>query len=76
MKKYVAELDGVLAVYNTILGKTAYLAGDEISLADLFHLSYGQMVKDLGHADLFAKYPNVDRWFSALQKRESWVKVN
>ncbi|CZR65033.1 related to glutathione S-transferase [Phialocephala subalpina] len=74
--KHVAELDGVFAVYDGILAKQQYLAGDEVTLADLFHLSYGKMVKELGGADLFGKYRNVDRWFSALEKRDTWVKVN
>lgn len=76
VKKYTEDLDGVLAVYDGILAKQAYLAGDEVSLADLFHLSYGKMAKDLVGTELFAKHPNVDRWFSALEKRDSWIKVN
>lgn len=74
--KHTADLDGVFAVYNGILAKQAYLAGDEVTLADLFHLPYGKLVKDVGYAGLFSKYPNVDRWFSALEKRDSWIKVN
>lgn len=74
--KYMAELDGVLAVYDGILAKQKYLAGDEVTLADLFHLSYGKMVKELGGAELFGKYGNVDQWFSALEKRNTWIKVN
>lgn len=76
VKKYLEDLDRVLTVYDGILAKQAYIAGDEVSLADLFHLSYGKMAKDLGAAEIFAKHPNVDRWFSALEKRESWIKVN
>ncbi|KAE8444921.1 hypothetical protein EG329_014048 [Mollisiaceae sp. DMI_Dod_QoI] len=76
VQKYTAELDGVFAVYDGILAKHNYLAGDELTVADLFHLSYGKMVKELGGAELFAKYPNVGRWFSGLEKRDSWIKVN
>lgn len=76
MVKYVAKLDAALATYDTILSKQAYLAGNDVSLADLFHLPYGQLAKDLGHKDLFEKYPNVDRWFQQLQSRASWVQAN
>ncbi|KAL2075178.1 hypothetical protein VTL71DRAFT_120 [Oculimacula yallundae] len=75
VKKHAAALEASLAVYDGILAKQAYLAGDELTLADLFHLPYGKMVKGLGFADLFAKFPNVDKWFTALEKRETWVKV-
>lgn len=76
MNKYMQELEGVLAVYDGILAKQAYLAGDELTLADLFHLPYGKMVKEQGGAELFAKFPHVDKWFAALEKRESWIKAN
>jgi glutathione S-transferase len=65
----------VLSVYNGILAKQKYLAGDDVSLADLFHLPYGKLVKDVGLGDIFEKYPNVNRWFANLEKRESWNTV-
>ncbi len=75
--KYAKELDATLKVYDGILAKQSYLAGDELTLADLFHLPYGKMCKTLGFADLFeGKYGNVKRWFDALEARESWVKAN
>lgn len=73
--KYAAELDGVLAVYDGILAKQKYLAGDEITLPDIFHLPYGSMVRGLGYDGLFEKYPNVKRWWDELVARESWTKV-
>lgn len=75
LKKLAAELDATLAVYDVILAKTAYLAADSVTLADLYHLPYGKIAKSIGYADLFAKYPNVNRWFDALEARESWKKV-
>lgn len=76
VKTYGQELDTALAVYDGILAKQAYLAGEEVSLADLFHLPYGVMVKSLGFQETFDKYPNVKRWFDALEARESWAKAN
>ncbi|CZT52274.1 related to glutathione S-transferase [Rhynchosporium secalis] len=75
VKKHVAALDAAFAVYDVILGRQAYLAGDELTLADLSHLPYGKMVKDQGFEGIWTKYPNVDKWFTALEKRESWVKA-
>ncbi|KAH6716416.1 putative glutathione S-transferase [Leptodontidium sp. MPI-SDFR-AT-0119] len=76
VKKHAAKLDATLAVYEGILAQHAYLAGDELTLADLFHLPYGTMVRGLGFTDVFAKYPNVAKWFDALEARESWQKVS
>lgn len=72
----VAALDAALAVYEGILSKQPYLAGNELTLADLFHLPYGQMTKDVGYAHIFAKYPAVNKWFDSLSARESWVKAS
>lgn len=75
VKELETQLNKTLAVYNNILGKHKYLTGDEISLADLFHLPYGQWARKIGYKETFEKYPNVERWFASLEARESWVKV-
>jgi glutathione S-transferase len=71
----ITSLEETLAVYDGILAKQAYLAGDELTLADLFHLSYGTMIKDIGFGSSFDKFPNVKKWFEGLQARESWKSV-
>lgn len=73
--QYATELDKTLSVYDGILAKQKYLAGDEVTLADLYHLPYGKMAKDIGFGHLFEKYPNVKRWFESLENRESWKKI-
>jgi len=67
-------LGAKLDAYETILSKQKYLAGDEITLADLYHLSYGSMVKGL-NPELFSSRPHVSKWFESLQARPSWVAV-
>jgi glutathione S-transferase len=69
-------LDLALATYEKILSKQRYLAGDEITLADLFHLSQGKLLKELGFPELFCKYPSVSAWMDELSERKSWLKVN
>ncbi|KAK3385818.1 putative glutathione S-transferase, partial [Podospora didyma] len=73
--KYAAELDTTLAVYEKILGKRKYLSGDDLTLADLFHVPYGVMVRGLGYQSTFDKYPHVAKWFDGLLARESWKQV-
>ncbi|TVY86651.1 Glutathione S-transferase, partial [Lachnellula willkommii] len=70
--QYKRQLDDALKIYDVILAKRAYLAGDQVSLADLFHLPYGKLAKELGFPDLFEPFPNVKRWFEGLEGRESW----
>jgi glutathione S-transferase len=70
------DLDTVLAYYDKVLAKHEYLAGDEITLADLFHLPNGAALKATRWKGAFEKYPNVNQWFSGLQARESWVKAS
>jgi len=70
-----ANLEEVFAYYDTILAKQKYLAGDEMTLVDLFHLPNGSALKAFGYKGTFEKYPNVDEWFTGLQGRETWVKA-
>ncbi|TFY82133.1 hypothetical protein EWM64_g1877 [Hericium alpestre] len=67
------QLDAKLAAYDKILAKQKYLAGDEITLADLFHLPYGDLVQSA--LDVFSKYPNVLRWWKEISSRPSWVAI-
>lgn len=69
------ELDAVLAVYDKKLATQKYIAGDELTLADLFHLPNGAALMAGKWKELFEKYPNVDKWFKELQGRETWVKA-
>jgi glutathione S-transferase len=56
----MAELGKKLDVYEQILSKQKYLAGDEVTLADLFHLPYAELLPKAG-AKVFEERPNVSR---------------
>ena len=68
-----SDLDTVLAWYDKILAKQKYIAGDELTLADLFHLPNGAALKAGKWKEVFAKYPNADKWFKGLQESETWL---
>ncbi|RXW13692.1 hypothetical protein EST38_g12164 [Candolleomyces aberdarensis] len=70
IKKLEAELD----VYDQILSKQKYLGGDEVTLADLFHLPYCSLLPAVG-SDAIESRPNVAKWFKSLQDRPSWQAV-
>ncbi|RPD58823.1 thioredoxin-like protein [Lentinus tigrinus ALCF2SS1-7] len=72
-----AVFEAKLPGYEALLSKTKYVAGDEITLVDLFHLSYGALLKDQGYDYLESeKYPNVARWWKDISSRPTWVKVD
>jgi glutathione S-transferase len=56
-------LESKLQGYERMLGKTKYLAGDEITIADLAHLPYGALLAPHGVTFLEDKnkFPNVAR---------------
>ncbi|KAG6847142.1 hypothetical protein H0H93_009901 [Arthromyces matolae] len=70
----IKKLDAKLDAYEKILSKQKYLAGDELTLADLFHLPYGTMLATAG-SNIMETKPNVARWFNSLTSRASWVSV-
>ncbi|KAJ7800582.1 glutathione S-transferase [Mycena olivaceomarginata] len=68
----ILALDAKLNAYNAILGKTKYLAGDEITLADLFHLPHAPIIGEHAKTDIMVRKPNVARWYKDLTSRPSW----
>ncbi|KAJ6467067.1 glutathione S-transferase [Mycena vitilis] len=71
------ELTAVLDVYEVILGKHKYLAGDEFTLVDLFHLYIAPVFAGIGMDVMTSKGPdsNVTRWWNDIISRPSWVKL-
>jgi glutathione S-transferase len=58
-----ATLEGKLQGYERVLARQRYLAGDEVTLADLFHLPMGARLEPAGVGYLTdeARFPNVAR---------------
>jgi glutathione S-transferase len=73
-KEKIDALDERLNVYDKILSKQKYLAGDELTLADLFHLAYGALLAPAG-SDILSTKPNVARWWNDISSRPSWLAV-
>ncbi|KAJ7120997.1 thioredoxin-like protein [Mycena epipterygia] len=74
------KLEIKLAAYERILSKTKYLAGDEVTLADLFHVPYLTLFS-AAKIDVFTndekakKWPNVVRWANDILARDSSKSV-
>ncbi|KAF5645095.1 glutathione S-transferase [Fusarium sp. NRRL 52700] len=71
IKAKLSALDTALAGYEHILSRQSYLAGDDITLADIFHLPYWSLVHEAGFGELLVKYPSVQSWWKRLEERES-----
>ncbi|KAJ6577723.1 glutathione S-transferase [Mycena capillaripes] len=71
----LAKLSKTLQVYEIILGKHKFLAGDEFTLGDLFHLIYAPLLADAGVDIMTTTGPNVTRWWKELISRPAWVKL-
>ncbi|KAJ7058465.1 glutathione S-transferase [Mycena amicta] len=71
VESMLAQLGERLDVYENILSKQDYLAGNEITLVDLFHLA------TLTRVDIMKSHsrPNVARWWNAVTSRPAWVKL-
>ncbi|KAJ7025187.1 glutathione S-transferase-like protein [Mycena alexandri] len=69
-----ATLDGKLDAYEKILGKHKYLAGDILTIADLFHLPCVVVVQK-AKLDLLESRPNVARWYNEISARPAWQAV-
>lgn len=75
IKTLRTSLDTTLDVYDKILGTRPYLTGNDISLADLFHLPWGQTLFVAGHGDAITSRKNVKAWWERVGGRESWKKT-
>ncbi|TFK27434.1 glutathione S-transferase [Coprinopsis marcescibilis] len=74
LQHHLEKLDAKLDVYDKILSNQRFLAGDELTLADLFHLSYGVYIPLSGSNALETK-PNVARWWKEISELPSWIAV-
>ncbi|EEB94251.1 hypothetical protein MPER_06962, partial [Moniliophthora perniciosa FA553] len=74
-EEIIATLDRKLNGYEAILGKQKYLAGDELTVVDLFHLPYGSLLSVAGSNIMSCQGPNVTRWWNELLSRPSWKVV-
>ncbi|KAI0351894.1 glutathione S-transferase [Trametes cingulata] len=72
-----SQLEGKLAAYDVLLGRTKFLAGDELTIVDLFHLPYGALLEKQGIDFLTSgRFPNVARWWKEVSSRETWKKLS
>ncbi|KAG9007848.1 hypothetical protein FRB90_009203 [Tulasnella sp. 427] len=74
-KKLVTSLNSKLDAYERLLTEHKYLAGDELTLADLWHLPYGEIAERFA-PEIYESHPKFNAWWQALKTRPSWIKAN
>ncbi|KAH8179057.1 hypothetical protein LIA77_00576 [Sarocladium implicatum] len=76
VKTNMEAIDSALKAYDQILANRKYMAGDDFTLADLFHGPYGKLATQCGAKETFEKYPNVARWWKDINARDSFEALN
>ncbi|CAN6468824.1 unnamed protein product [Victoria cruziana] len=76
IESQATKLGKVLDVYEEILAKRKYLAGDFFSLADLHHLSCTHYLMVTSHASLITSRKHVNAWWEDISSRPAWKKVS
>ncbi|KAG9123815.1 hypothetical protein FRC07_013863 [Ceratobasidium sp. 392] len=71
---YETNLKTKLEGYERVLSKQKYLAGDHVTLADLFHLPYGHFINQID-PNIFGLNPNLKRWWDDISSRQSWKSL-
>lgn len=74
--KHLANLNNVLDVYDAILSKQKYIAGEHLTLVDLFHLPVGTRLTE-ANLDLLTTDTrlHVHRWWKDISMRPAWQVI-
>ena len=68
-------LEKVLPVMEKQLSSTAYIAGNEFTLADIGFLPYLEYLVATPGKELLANYPKVSAWWAKCSERPTWKKA-
>ncbi|KAF3044655.1 hypothetical protein E8E12_007674 [Didymella heteroderae] len=71
-----AELRSVLDYYESVLSKQKWLAGQNYSLIDVFHIPwFASLITKLGYQSEVESRDNVRAWWARAEQRPAWQKV-
>ena len=68
-------LDVAFGVMDARLAEAPYLAGDELTLADVFFMPYLEYGMGTPIKDQIAKFPHVSAWWNKVSERPTWHKT-
>jgi glutathione S-transferase len=73
--KALNQLKSVLSVYEKVLSKRAFVAGDEFTLADITHMPYLNYCLKYCVPTLLDEYPSVQLWWQRVSERPAWKSL-
>ena len=70
-----AGLEKALTIMEERLAKSPFLAGNELTLADICFMPYIEYAMGTPVKDTFAKFPHVSSWWNKISERPTWRKT-
>jgi len=70
------KLTPKLDIYDKLLSKQKYMAGDEFSLIDIYYMPYMNLMYQAGEGNLIDERPHLKKWWESVSSRDSWKKIN
>ncbi|GBG89812.1 hypothetical protein CBR_g49663 [Chara braunii] len=71
-----SKLSALLDVYEKVLVKQEYLAGNCFTVADLSHIPHTQAMFAIGFEDVYNSRPHLREWWARVSQREACQKVS
>ena len=68
-------LEKAAGIMEKQLARTPFLAGAQLSLADVYYLPYLEYAMKTPAKEVFAKHPHVMAWWNKLSERPTWLKT-
>jgi len=68
-------LEKAAGIMEKQLAKTAFLAGDQLTLADIGYMPYLEYAMATPAKDVIAKFPHVTAWWNKISERPTWQKA-
>jgi glutathione S-transferase len=68
-------IENTLGIMDARLAKSPYLAGDQLSLADIGFMPYFEYAMGSPVKDIVAKFPHVASWWNKVSERPTWHKT-
>jgi glutathione S-transferase len=75
VKQCTDKLNKVLDIYDKYLAKQEYIGGNTFTLADIYHIPYGNLLSKVKLHHLITDRPHVKAWWEKITSRESWQKA-
>ncbi|KAF4341192.1 glutathione S-transferase [Fusarium beomiforme] len=72
VEKLKTDLVKVLQHYEKVLSNSEYLAGNQFSLVDIYHMPWVHFLPRLGLQDEISLRPSLSAWWKRVSNRPTW----